>query len=244
MKLCLFHCLLKCSFTTCLFLQALPTTLELPDNREVFEDGENPPSSRSSESGFSDFVQYQGDGQEEAGRAPQPHLVRTGCRSSGPCQTKPMDKPVMQCCLEHFQQFLSRLIILYITPGHVDRPKGERNDVMQSGSLVSEGSKHNDHMESYSSPGWIQKECVAAFTAACQLFLECSSFPVYIAEGNVKSSPTQEEHFGKNQKSEKRKYWNLFIVASTFTLHSFLGNLRKGECADMLNFFKDTKTSD
>lgn len=112
----------------------------------------------------------------------------------------------MQCCLEHFQQFLSRLITLYITPGRVDRPEDGRNEVMQSGPLVSEVSKHNDHMESSSGSGWIRRECVAAFTAACQLFLECSSFPVYIAEGNVKSSPTQEEQFGKSQNSEIMNY--------------------------------------
>lgn len=107
----------------------------------------------------------------------------------------------MRCCLEHFQQFLSRLISLYITPGRVSRPEDEKNDVKQSGSVVLEVSKHNDHTALSSGSGWIQKECVAAFTAACQLFLECSSFPVYIAEGNVKSSPTQEEQFGKSQNS-------------------------------------------
>uniref|UniRef100_A0A8C4E9J9 DOP1 leucine zipper like protein A n=1 Tax=Dicentrarchus labrax TaxID=13489 RepID=A0A8C4E9J9_DICLA len=160
----------------------------------VFEDGENPPSSRSSESGFTDFVQYQGDGPEETERTPHPHpALKTGRRSSGPSQTKPLDKPVMQCCLEHFQQFLSRLITLYITPGQVDKAKGERDEVSQSGLLVSEGSRHSDHVESCLESAFIQRECVAAFTAACQLFLECSSFPVYIAEGNLKSSPTQED---------------------------------------------------
>uniref|UniRef100_A0A4W6E6Z3 DOP1 leucine zipper like protein A n=1 Tax=Lates calcarifer TaxID=8187 RepID=A0A4W6E6Z3_LATCA len=174
--------------------QAHPATLELPGSGEVFEDGENPPSSRSSESGFTDFVQYQGDGPDETERIPHPHpAVKTGRRSSGPSQTKPLDKPVMQCCLEHFQQFLSRLIILYITPGRVDRLEGERNEVMQSGPLVSEGSQHRDYTELCPGSGLVQRECVAAFTAACQLFLECSSFPVYIAEGNLKSSPTQED---------------------------------------------------
>lgn len=178
-------------------LQALPTTLELSGHGEVFEDGENPHSGRSSESGFTEFVQYQGDGTEETDRTPHPHpTVRTSRRSSGPSQTKPLDKPVMQCCLEHFQQFLSRLITLYITPGQVDKAEGDRLAVMQSGPLVSEGSRV-DHMEACSGSGLVQRECVAAFTAACQLFLECSSFPVYIAEGNLKSSPTQEEQFGK-----------------------------------------------
>lgn len=180
-------------------LQTFPDTLEVSGSGEVFEDGENPPSSRSSESGFTDFVQYQGDGTEETERTLHPHpAVKTGRRSSsGPSQTKPLDKPVMQCCLEHFQQFLSRLITLYITPGQVDKAWGERGEVMQSGPLVSEGCRHSDHMESCSGSGLVQRECVAAFTAACQLFLECSSFPVYIAEGNLKSSPTQEEQFGK-----------------------------------------------
>lgn len=99
----------------------------------------------------------------------------------------------MQCCLEHFQQFLSRLITSYITPGQGDKTESERNSVMHSGPLVSEGCQHGDPMES----GLVQRERVAAFTAACQLFLECSSFPVYIAEGNIKSSPMQEEQFGK-----------------------------------------------
>lgn len=177
-------------------LQALPATLELPGSGEVFED---PPSGRSSESGFTDFVQYQGDGLEETERTPHPHpALKTGRRSSGPSQTKPLDKPVMQCCLEHFQQFLSRLITLYITPGQVDRAEGERGEVMQ----VSEGSQHGDHVELCSGSVLVQRESVAAFTAACQLFLECSSFPVYIAEGNLKSSPTQEEQFGKCQKQK------------------------------------------
>ncbi|XP_032373684.1 protein dopey-1 isoform X5 [Etheostoma spectabile] len=175
---------------------ALPATLELPGSREVFEDGENPPSSRSSESGFTDFVQYQGDGLEEQTPHPLP-AVKTGRRSSGPSQTKPLDKSVMQCCLEHFQQFLSRLITLYIIPGQADRAEGERGEVLHLGPQVSEGSQHTDYMESGS--GLVKKECVAAFTAACQLFLECSSFPVYIAEGNLKSSPTQEEQFDSEQ---------------------------------------------
>ncbi|KAM7382489.1 hypothetical protein PAMP_002216 [Pampus punctatissimus] len=167
---------------------ALPATLELPGSGEVFEDGENPPSSRSSESGFTDFIQYQGDSPEETERTPHPHpTLKTGRRSSGPSQTKALDKPVMQCCLEHFQQFLSRLITLYIIPGQADKVEGERGEVIQSGTLVSEGSHQSEHMEQ------TERERIAAFTAACQLFLECSSFPVYIAEGNLKASPPQEQ---------------------------------------------------
>ncbi|XP_076006410.1 protein DOP1A [Genypterus blacodes] len=174
--------------------QALPATLELPGSGEVFEDGENPSSSRSSESGFTDFVQYQADGSEEPDRTSQPHpAVKTGRRSSGPSQTKPLDKPVMQCCLEHFQQFLSRLITLYIT----DKTGLDRGEVVHSRPMASESSQQNGHVdqaEPCSDPGLVQRTCVAAFTAACQLFLECSSFPVYIAEGNLKASPSQEEH--------------------------------------------------
>lgn len=193
-------CTLKYHVSSGLFLQALPATLELPATGEVFEDGENPSSSRSSESGFTDFVQYQGDGQEDTGRSPHFHTaLKTACCSSGPAQTKTLDKPVMQCCLEHFQQFLSRLITLYITPGRGGRPEGERNEIMQSGHLVPQSLQHSSQMELCSGSGLIQKEYVAAFTAACQLFLECSSFPVYIAEGNLNSSPTQEEAFGKKR---------------------------------------------
>uniref|UniRef100_A0A665VI32 DOP1 leucine zipper like protein A n=1 Tax=Echeneis naucrates TaxID=173247 RepID=A0A665VI32_ECHNA len=177
---------------------------QVPGSGEVFEDGENPASSRSSESGFTDFVQYQGDDTEEVERPHHPHpAVKTGRRASGPSQSKPLDKPVMQCCLDHFQQFLLRLITLYITPGQGDRPKGERNEVLHSGALVSEGSQHCT--EFCSTPGSVQRECVAAFTAACQLFLECSSFPVYIAEGNLKSSPTHEEQLDSEQ--ERLPVW-------------------------------------
>uniref|UniRef100_A0A668RQD7 DOP1 leucine zipper like protein A n=1 Tax=Oreochromis aureus TaxID=47969 RepID=A0A668RQD7_OREAU len=173
--------------------QTLPSTLEGPGTEDVFEDVENTPSCRS-ESGFTEFVQYQGDVPEEAEHTLHSHsTVRTGRRSSGPCHSKPLDKPVMQCCLEHFQQFLSRLITLYIIPGQVNKVEGHRGEVTHSGLLVSESSQNGDHAEVCSGSGMVQKECIAAFTAACQLFLECSSFPVYIAEGNLKSSPRQEE---------------------------------------------------
>lgn len=170
------------------FLQALSPSLEAPGSEEVFEDVGNQGSSRSSEGGFTDFIQYQGDGIEQATENPHP-MVKTGRRpSSGPTHNK--NKPVMQCCLENFQQFLSRLITLYITSCRVDNVGGERDDVMLSGPLVVEGTGHTE-------PRPVQRECVAAFTAACQLFLECSSFPVYIAEGNLKSTPTQEEPLGR-----------------------------------------------
>lgn len=177
----------------------------MPGSGEVFEDGENPPSSRSSESGFTDFVQYQGDGPGETERTPHPHpALKTGRRSSGPTQAKPLDKPVMQCCLEHFQQFLSRLITLYIIPGQANKVEVERGEVVQPGTQVPDTLQYGEHMEqteSCSGSGLVQRERIAAFTAACQLFLECSSFPVYIAEGNLKASPPQEEQFGKYMKA-------------------------------------------
>lgn len=179
--------------STSVLLQALPPSLAVPGSEEVFEDVENPASSHSSEGGFTDFIQYQGDGTEETSEPDSnPHqTAKTGRRpSSGPTQNK--DKPVMQCCLENFKQFLSRLITLYITPCHVDKVGAERGEVLHSGPLVVEGCQHSGPTE----PRLVQRECVAAFTAACQLFLECSSFPVYIAEGNLKSSPTQEEQIG------------------------------------------------
>ncbi|XP_075869047.1 protein DOP1A isoform X3 [Nelusetta ayraudi] len=169
--------------------QALPAAPEVPGSGEVFEEGVNPPpGGRTSESGFTDFIQYQEDGTEDTEQSPHAHpAMKTGRRpSSGPPQAaKPLDKPVMQCCLENFQQFLSRLITLHITPG-----QGDRGAAMQLEPLLSK-----DCQPSEQSGSGIQRECVAAFTAACQLFLECSSFPVYIAEGNLKSSPSQEEQF-------------------------------------------------
>lgn len=164
----------------------LPSTLELPSG-EVFE---NPNSSRSSESGFTDFVQYQAS--EEPALPTQPSL-KTGCSGSLPAsQNKPQDKPVMQCCLEHFQHFLSRLVTLYITPGMVEGAGGERSEVVRA---EPEGGAQQNGRDVVEVPG--QRECLAAFTAACQLFLECSSFPVYIAEGNLKSTPLPKEQTGK-----------------------------------------------
>ncbi|XP_024123433.1 protein dopey-1 isoform X1 [Oryzias melastigma] len=171
--------------------EALHSTLEEHDS-EVFE-GETPHRGHSFESGFTDFVQYQEDGPEESEQTPQSAL-RTGGRSSGPCQTKPLDKPVMQSCLEHFQQFLSRLITLYIIPGQVDQSESRGGELVDP--LHSEGSPYRD---SHTALETIPRDFVAAFTAACQLFLECSSFPVYIAEGNLKSSPTLEEPFDSDQ---------------------------------------------
>uniref|UniRef100_A0AAR2L0I9 Dopey N-terminal domain-containing protein n=1 Tax=Pygocentrus nattereri TaxID=42514 RepID=A0AAR2L0I9_PYGNA len=155
----------------------------VPVSEDVFEDRENPASSRSSESGFTDFVQYQGENGLQADPAQLSEgdelgPMRPKHKGSGSAPySKPQDSPVMQRCLEHFQHFLCSLVKLYIAPGDC----ASRMDTLRVAGP--------EERESVSE----QKECVAAFTAACQLFLECSSFPVYIAEGNLKSSPTRED---------------------------------------------------
>ncbi|XP_054637184.1 protein dopey-1 isoform X6 [Dunckerocampus dactyliophorus] len=172
----------------------LPVPLEISGSGDMCQDGENPPNSRSSESGFTDFIQYQENGPDTEG--PPHSALKTSRCSSGPSQAKPLDKPVMQCCLEHFQQFLSRLITLHLTSEQVDKAEKDGGEVVRSTSLILESAQHTgriDQTESCTDSVMVQKECVAAFTAACQLFLECSSFPVYIAEGNLTASHTQEE---------------------------------------------------
>uniref|UniRef100_A0A8B9RBV9 Dopey N-terminal domain-containing protein n=1 Tax=Astyanax mexicanus TaxID=7994 RepID=A0A8B9RBV9_ASTMX len=191
------HCLRLCSKILSKVQPPLVSPLTLPSTgtmaaardpevplEEVFEDRENPPSSRSSESGFSDFVQYQAENGQHADTAPppegdDPRPVRPKPKGSAPApHSKPQDTPVMQRCLEHFQQFLCSLLKLYIVPGDGG---GLRMDTLRvAGPEERECSSE-------------QKEYAAAFTAACQLFLECSSFPVYVAEGNMKSSSTREE---------------------------------------------------
>ncbi|MBN3318093.1 DOP1 protein, partial [Atractosteus spatula] len=196
-----------------------PAVSECPD---VFEDSENPPSSRSSESGFTEFVQYQADRSEDLDRAggdsQGPHSSLPAGSTSSETETastvgsedtvvhsspsggralsalagKAKQKTVMQCCLEYFQQFLTRLVALYITPGTagVSAITGElcselKGDQASRGKTVQAGDAG---LKSTAS-----SQCLGAFTAACQLFLECSSFPIYIAEGNLKSSPQTEQ---------------------------------------------------
>lgn len=199
------HCVLYAFFIPNL-AQTLPVTLEAPGSTDVFEDGENASSSRLSESGFTDFIQYQAERGEQPNKMQQseddasiPEDVpvqpktkpKSGLNSSS--QSKPQDKPVMQCCLEHFQQFLSCLVRLYITPGGQAEAGKICNAEIDTLTLVADKRLTRGFEESS-----VHMECLAAFTAACQLFLECSSFPVYIAEGNLKSSPTREEQAGKN----------------------------------------------
>ncbi|XP_062980986.1 protein dopey-1 isoform X2 [Elgaria multicarinata webbii] len=189
---------------------------------DLFEDGENPPSSRSSESGFTEFVQYQADttddidrmlsggpgtsgttiigsgssetetastvGSEETVVQPLSKMTQgTGSRSG---KTMTLQKTAMQCCLEYVQQFLTRFINLYIIPSNslprplaaefpedLARGKGEAAQcTRESQGDAAKGKK--------TAKKTTPKEYLSAFIAACQLFLECSSFPVYIAEGN------------------------------------------------------------
>ncbi|XP_047619205.1 protein dopey-1 isoform X3 [Phacochoerus africanus] len=205
------------------------SSVSLENPTEVFEDGENPPSSRSSESGFTEFIQYQADrpddidrelsegqgaaaipmgstssetetastvGSEETIIQP-PSLVTQG---TAPRSGKAAQKTAMQCCLEYIQEFLTRLINLYIIQsnsfsealaaehqGDFSREQGE--------TLKWDRDSHGDVKERNISKHQTSKEYLAAFLAACQVFLECSSFPVYIADG----SHTSELHSEKSE---------------------------------------------
>ncbi|XP_042299241.1 protein dopey-1-like isoform X2 [Sceloporus undulatus] len=186
---------------------------------DVFEDGENPPSSRSSESGFTEFVQYQADTVDDIDRmliggpgipiigsassetetastvGSEETIVQhafkvtqgTGSRSG---KTTTVQKTAMQCCLEYVQQFLTRFINLYIIPCNSlsqplvtelqeELPRGKGETVQCTRESQGDAAKRKK-ITKKATP----KEYLSAFMAACQLFLECSSFPVYIAEGN------------------------------------------------------------
>ncbi|XP_074847061.1 protein DOP1A isoform X5 [Carettochelys insculpta] len=198
-------------------------SVSLENSHDVFEDGENPPSSRSSESGFTEFVQYQADTADDIDRAlsegpgapcipligstssetetastvgseetiVQPPSIMT--QGSATRSGKMIQKTAMQCCLEYVQQFLTRLINLYViqneflslplaTELQVDLTKeqGQTTKWDRESQGDAKGKKTNK----------MPKEYLSAFIAACQLYLECSSFPVYIAEG----SHTSELH--------------------------------------------------
>ncbi|NXE79098.1 DOP1 protein, partial [Cochlearius cochlearius] len=203
-------------------------SVSLENPNDVFEDSENPPSSRSSESGFTEFVQYQADTTDDIDRALNeghgaPGIPIIGSASSetetastvGSEETivqppsimtqgtasrsgKTIQKTAMQCCLEYVQQFLTRFINLYIIqsnsfsqplgaelPGDPTREQGQTTKWDRESQVDAKVKKTNKKK----SP----KEYLPAFIAACQLYLECSSFPVYIAEGNR----TSELHPGK-----------------------------------------------
>ncbi|MEE6476377.1 hypothetical protein FKM82_011056 [Ascaphus truei] len=233
-----------------------PVSSENPG--EVFEDSENPPSSRSSESGFTEFVQYQADraddidrvlsdGQGAAGlplgstssetetastvgseetvvQRPSTNPHGTASRSITSTQ-----KTAMQCCLEYFQQFLTRLIHLYIMPGnsvsqtlaadlHGDLAEG------QTDATKWETPAPDIPKEKKASKQTAPKEYRPAFTAACQLFLECSSFPVYIAEGS-KTSEIHTEKTGTDCEQVQPPTWlqilmNTCSIAVDFSIQS------------------------
>lgn len=193
---------------------------------EVFEDGENPPSSRSSESGFTEFIQYQADrtddldrelngqgtatipigstssetetastvGSEETVIQPPSTFTQGTAARSG----KAAQKTAMQCCLEYVQQFLSRLINLYIVHSDsLSQPlaadhQGDVRRFQRDTSKWDRDSQGDAKERSIHTPK-TSKEYLSAFLAACQLFLECSSFPVYIAEGNHTSELHSEK---------------------------------------------------
>ncbi|XP_062837276.1 protein dopey-1 isoform X2 [Anolis carolinensis] len=201
--------------------------VSIENSNDVFEDGENPPSSRSSESGFTEFVQYQADTADDIDRmlSGTPGIPLLGSASSetesastvgseetivqsaskmtqgigtrsGKATT--IQKTAMQYCLEYVQQFLTRFINLYIIPCNslsqplatelqeeLPRGKGEAVQCTRE----SQGDAAKGKKITKSTP----KEYLSAFMAACQLFLECSSFPVYIAEGNHTSEIHAEQ---------------------------------------------------
>ncbi|NWW18648.1 DOP1 protein, partial [Falcunculus frontatus] len=203
-------------------------SVSLENPNDVFEDGENPPSSRSSESGFTEFVQYQADTTDDIDRAlneghSAPGIPIVGSASSetetastvGSEETivqppsimtqgtatrsgKTIQKTAMQCCLEYVQQFLTRLINLYIIQSNsLSQPLGTELPAdptrVQGQSTKWDRESQDDAKVKKTNKKKTPKEYLPAFIAACQLYLECSSFPVYIAEGNR----TSELHPGK-----------------------------------------------
>ncbi|XP_069707308.1 protein DOP1A isoform X3 [Phaenicophaeus curvirostris] len=203
-------------------------SVSLENPNDVFEDGENPPSSRSSESGFTEFVQYQADTADDIDRALNeghgaPGIPIIGSTSSetetastvGSEETivqppsivthgtatrsgKTIQKTAMQCCLEYVQQFLTRFINLYIIQSNsLSQPLGAELPVDptrdQGQTAKWDRESQGDAKMKKTNKKKTPKEYLPAFIAACQLYLECSSFPVYIAEGNR----TSELHPGK-----------------------------------------------
>nr|XP_048291731.1 protein dopey-1 isoform X2 [Myodes glareolus] len=202
------------------------SSVSVENPTEVFEDGENPPSSRSSESGFTEFIQYQADrtddldrelngqgtatipigstssetetastvGSEETVIQPPSTFTQGTAARSG----KAAQKTAMQCCLEYVQQFLSRLINLYIVHSDsLSQPlaadhQGDVRRFQRDTSKWDRDSQGDAKERSIHTPK-TSKEYLSAFLAACQLFLECSSFPVYIAEGNHTSELHSEK---------------------------------------------------
>uniref|UniRef100_UPI00398E42B7 protein DOP1A n=1 Tax=Pristiophorus japonicus TaxID=55135 RepID=UPI00398E42B7 len=214
---------------------------------DVFEDNENPPSSQSSESGFTEFVQYQADKTEDidkvlgegqdSGSVPQgstssetetastvgsedtviPSPASHEAKVTVPVGTS-TQKTTMQYCLEYFEQFLTQLITLYIIPNEVicqaftaafhmdltrDGGQTDNRDLAGKGDSTFQATEQQQD----------SKEYHHAFTAACQLFFECSSFPVYIAEGNLASSP-QTNKLETDCEQVKPPFWLQTLMAA------------------------------
>ncbi|XP_043929288.1 protein dopey-1 [Protopterus annectens] len=208
------------------------------DNGEVFDDADNPPSSQSSESGFTDFVQYQADKMDDIDRTlGDGHgtgAVPMGSTSSetetastvgseetvvhqisaaayGPASRggKAAQKTAMQCCLEYFQQFLTRFIALYIIHCEIVSQAfvsgfhlNSRDKIVEKWEATAEENENDSKLLLHTAP----REYLPAFTAACQLFLECSSFPVYIAEGSS-TSESPNAHLCTECKQEQPPLW-------------------------------------
>ncbi|XP_059124298.1 protein dopey-1 isoform X2 [Peromyscus eremicus] len=202
------------------------SSVSMENPTEVFEDGENPPSSRSSESGFTEFIQYQADRTDDLdrelngqGTAPIPIgstssetetastvgseetvIQPPSTFTQGPAARsgKAAQKTTMQCCVEYVQQFLSRLINLYVIHSDsLSQPlatdhQGDLRRLQRETSKWDRDSQGDAKERSIHTPK-TSKEYLSAFLAACQLFLECSSFPVYIAEGNHTSELHSEK---------------------------------------------------
>ncbi|KAM6432816.1 protein DOP1A isoform 1-T1 [Rhynochetos jubatus] len=203
-------------------------SVSLENPNDVFEDGENPPSSRSSESGFTEFVQYQADTTDDIDRALNEGHSVTGIPIVGSTSSetetastvgseetvvqsssimtqgtatrsgKTIQKTAMQCCLEYVQQFLTRFINLYVIQSNsLPQPVGAELPVdptREHGQTTKwDRESQADAKVKKTNKKKTPKEYLPAFIAACQLYLECSSFPVYIAEGNR----TSELHPGK-----------------------------------------------
>ncbi|XP_066867332.1 protein dopey-1 isoform X4 [Kogia breviceps] len=199
----------------------------LENPTEVFEDGENPPSSRSSESGFTEFIQYQAERTDDIDRelseGPEAAAIPLGSTSSetetastvgseetiiqppsmvtqgtAPQSGKTAPKTAMQCCLEYVQQFLTTLINLYVLQSNsfsqalASEPQGDLSREL-GGTSDRDRDSHADVKERNISQQKTWKERLSAFLAACQLLLECSSFPVYVAEGGRASELRPEK---------------------------------------------------
>ncbi|KAM6181961.1 protein DOP1A isoform 5-T5 [Erethizon dorsatum] len=239
------------------------SSVSLENPTEVFEDGENPPSSRSSESGFTEFIQYQADrtddidrelregqgataipvgstssetetastvGSEETVIQPPSALTQGTATRSG----KTAQKTAMQCCLEYVQQFLTRLINLYIiqsNPFSQTLATEHQGDLsrMQGGTPKWDRDSQGDVKESNICKQKTSKEYLSAFLAACQLFLECSSFPVYIAEGNHTSELCSEKVESDCEHVQPPQWlqtlMNACIQASDFSVQSIAVSL-------------------